>query len=106
MPDSYKVIILPEAQEDIRKIVHYIARSLSAPQAALNLSKAFQREIRSLSKMPKRFAVIDAPPWKEAGIRRFTVKNYYVYYLLDEEEQTVKIIAVIYTGRDQERQFS
>ena len=106
MPDSYKVVILPEAQEDIRKIVHYIARSLSAPQAAVNLSKAFQREIRSLSRMPKRFAVIDAPPWKEAGIRRFTVKNYYVYYLIDEEQMTVKIISVIYTGRDQEKQFS
>ena len=106
MPDSYKVIILPEAQADIRKIVHYIARSLSAPQAALNMNRAFQREIRSLSKMPKRFSVVDAPPWKDAGIRRFTVKNYYVYYLIDDEEMTVKVLAVIYTGRDQEKQFS
>ena len=77
MPDYYKVIILPEAQADIKKIVHYIAGSLSAPQAALILNKTFQQEIQSLSKMPKRFAVVDAPPWKEAGIRRFTVKNYY-----------------------------
>lgn len=106
MPDFYKVMILPEAQADIQKIVHYIAGSLSAPQAALNLSKTFRQEIQSLSKMPKRFAVVDAPPWKEAGIRRFTVKNYYVYYLIDDVKMTVNVLAVIYTGRDQEKHFS
>ena len=106
MPDFYKVILLPEAQADIKKILHYIAGSLSAPQAALNLNKTFQQKIHSLSKMPKRFAVVDAPPWKEAGIRRFTVKNYYVYYLIDDVKMTVNVLAVIYTGRDQEKQFS
>lgn len=37
MSDSYKTMILPEAQQDIRNIVLYIAGELAAPQAALNL---------------------------------------------------------------------
>lgn len=49
MSDQYKLIILPEAQKDIREIILYIARELAAPQAALNLQDEFQREINSLA---------------------------------------------------------
>ena len=45
MSDQYKLIILPEAQKDIREIVLYIARELAAPLAALNLQDEFQKEI-------------------------------------------------------------
>ena len=37
MSDYYKPIILPEAQQDIRGIVLYIAQELFSPQAALDL---------------------------------------------------------------------
>ena len=37
MSDEYKLIILPEAQKDIRDIIIYIAKELEASQATLNL---------------------------------------------------------------------
>jgi len=37
MSDKYKLIILPEAQQDMRGILLYIAGELCAPQAALDL---------------------------------------------------------------------
>ena len=43
MSDEYKLIILPEAQKDIRDIIIYIAKELAAPQAALNLQDAFEK---------------------------------------------------------------
>lgn len=106
MSDTYQIIILPEAQQDIRNIVLYIARKLLAPQAALNLERVFRKEILSLALMPNRFSTIDEQPWKDAGIRKTRVKNYYIYYLIDETEKTVKVNAVIYTGRDQKKQLS
>jgi len=106
MSEKYKVIILPEAQNDIRGIVFYIARELSAPQAALNLQGLFRREIESLAFMPERIKTVDEQPWKDAGVRRFRVRNYYVYFVVDNSEMTVKVIAVIYTGRDQTAQMT
>ena len=106
MSDQYKLIILPEAQKDIRGIILYIARELMAPQAALNLQDEFQKEINSLSKMPKRIKTVDEQPWKDAGIRKTRVKNYYIYFLVDDEEMAVKVNAVIYVGRDQTKQMS
>ena len=106
MSDRYKLIILPEAQQDIRSIVLYIARELAAPQAALNLQEAFEKTIRSLAEMPKRIKTVDEQPWKDAGVRRIRVKNYYVYFLADDTEKAVKVLSVIYTGRDQIVQMS
>ena len=42
MADRYNLIILPEAQQDVRNTVLYIARNLEAPQAALNLQEEIQ----------------------------------------------------------------
>ena len=106
MSDQYKLIILPEAQKDIREIVLYIARDLAAPQAALNLQDEFQKEINSLARMPKRIKTVDEQPWKDAGIRKIRVKNYYIYFLVDDAEMAVKVNAVIYVGRDQTKQMA
>ena len=106
MSDQYRLIILPEAQKDIREIVLYIARELAAPQTALNLQDEFQREINSLAKMPKRIKTVDEQPWKDAGIRKTRVKNYYIYFLVDDAEMAVKVNAVIYVGRDQSKQMA
>ena len=106
MSEQYRLIILPEAQKDIRNIILYIARELAAPQAALNLQDEFQKEINSLAEMPKRIKTVDEQPWKDAGIRKTRVKNYYIYFLVDDEEMAVKVNAVIYVGRDQSRQMT
>ena len=103
MSDIYKIIILPEAQKDIRGIVLYIAKELAAPQVALNLENAFEEEIKSLVKMPKRIKTVDEQPWKDVGIRKTRVKNYYIYFIVDDEEMAVKIMAVIYVKMDQKK---
>ncbi len=106
MSDQYRIILLPEAQKDIREIVLYIAKELAAPQAALNLQDEFQKEISSLARMPKRIKTVDEWPWKDAGIRKMRVKNYYIYFLVDDVEMVVKVNAVIYVGRDQYKQMA
>ena len=106
MSKLYKLIILPEAQKDIRDIVIYIARELAAPQAALNLQGEFEKAINTLAQRPKRIKTVNEQPWKDAGIRKIRVKNYYIYFLIDDEEMAVKINAVIYIGRDQAKQMA
>lgn len=106
MSESYRVIVTPEAQKDIRDIVLYIARELGAPQTALHLEQSLRAEIKSLADMPKRIKTVDEQPWKDAGIRRTLVKKYYVYFIVDDESGSVKVTAVIYAGRDQEQKLN
>ena len=66
MSKQYNLIILPEAQKDIRDIVIYIARELAAPQAALNLQAEFEKAINTLAERPKRIKIDILPrlkPW-------------------------------------------
>lgn len=105
MSEPYRIILTPEAQNDIRTIVLYIARTLAAPQAALRLEEDFRKEILSLRHMPKCIKPVEEQPWHDVGIRRIRVKNYYVYFWIDEDAHCVKVTAVIYVGRDQEEQL-
>lgn len=106
MSDKYRLIILPEAQQDIRNIILYVAKDLAAPQAALNLQNAFKEGISSLAHMPERIKTVDEQPWKATGVRKIRIKNYYIYFVISEGERSVKVMAVIYVGQDQKKQMT
>lgn len=58
-------------------------------------------KIDSLESMPARYPLTDEEPWRSYGIHRMTVKNFLVYYLIDEEKKAVTVTTVIYGRRDQ-----
>ena len=51
--------------------------------------------------MPRRYPLAEEEPLRKKGIRKMTVKNFFVYYLVDEENRRVSVIAVVYGRRDQ-----
>ncbi|AEF31922.1 hypothetical protein HMPREF9231_0528 [Gardnerella vaginalis HMP9231] len=38
----------------------------------------------------------DWQPWGNLGFRKIRVKNYYIYFLVDENRKEIQILAVIY----------
>lgn len=56
--------------------------------------------------MPTRVKPIDEEPWGSQGVRKIRVKNYYIYFIVDDNEMAVKVNAVIYIGRDQQKQIA
>ncbi len=105
MSNNYRLILTPEAQSDIHDIVMYIAQELKAPQAALALQESFAKCIYSLAYMPKRVRTVDAARWKKAGLRRIRVKDYYIYFIVSDDELTITVLAVIYFRRNQAKQM-
>lgn len=55
--------------------------------------------------MPYRVQLIDEQPWGNLGFRTIRTKNYYIYFLVDENRKEIQILAVIYVRRDQARQL-
>ena len=55
----------------------------------------------SLSQMPNRVPLIEEEPWRSEGVRVRAVRNFLIYFWVNEMEKTVQIIAVIYAKRDQ-----
>lgn len=102
---TYTVRITRQAREHLRGIKSYIANELLAPDAANNPIAAMKKEIKGLVQMPERIKLTEEEPWRSEGIRWLRIKNYYVYFWIDEENSKVQITSVIYVARDQVAQL-
>lgn len=100
---SYKIIVTPDAENDLVELRNYIAGVLLVYDTAINYIRTIRNEIGSLSEMPEKYKLVDDEPWHSRGIRKFLVKNFFVYYRIDEEHKKVFILNVIYARRDQLR---
>ena len=101
--DSYKIIITPDAEEDLFELRNYIADVLLARDTARNYIRTIRKEIGSLSELPARYKPVDDEPWHSRGVRRIIVNNFFVYYRIDEDRKQVFVLNVIYARRDQLR---
>ena len=104
--DSYEIIMTSDAANDLAELRDYIAYSLLAPDTALSYIQAVRKEMESLSVMSARYKTVDDEPWRSRGIRKTIVKNFYIYYRIDEDARRVYILNVIYARRDQLRMLS
>lgn len=55
--------------------------------------------------MPERIKLTEEEPWRSEGIHRMRVRNYYVYFWIDDENDRVQVTSVIYVARDQAAQL-
>lgn len=106
MERQYKVQITKYALEQMEELKMYITNELLAPQAAYNLFLEMKNKVASLSSMPERNPLVAAKKWRKQGIRKIVVKNFIMYYWIDEQQQIVHITAVVYEKRNQLKELS
>ena len=99
--ERYRIIVTPDALANLAELRHYIANVLMAPGTAVKYIRLIRKEIATLEQLPARIAPVDEEPWHSRGIRFLIVKNFYVYYRIDETAQTVYILNVVYNKRNQ-----
>ena len=100
MSEKYQIIYSPQALDDLKGIYTYIAFSLNAAAAARKQVERIRSEIRSLSTMPERYALVQWEPWYGIGLRKMTVNNFVVFYLVEKGERTVTVVRILYGGMD------
>lgn len=106
MSKDFAIIVTPQAQRHLQHIRDYIAYELKARENAKNTLDFLVSEMKKLSYMPHRISVVKEEPWMQREIRRLRAKNFYIYFLINEEQRKVYILAVIYVKREQTRQLS
>ncbi len=103
MSEKYRVIITPQAQQQLTAIRDYILFELKSPAAAKNTLSALKTAIESLEQMPNRIPLTDEEKWREYGVHKMTVNNFLVYFTVDKEDTAVYVFAVVYARRDQKK---
>ena len=97
---SWKIEYADQAKQDLRSIYEYIAFTLLEKGTAADLYKEIVTEINSLDMMPKRYPLYHDEPWNSRGVHFLTVKDYLIFYLVNDEAETVSIVRIGYGGQD------
>jgi plasmid stabilization system protein ParE len=97
---KYKIEISEPAENDLRDIVRHIELKLSAPMTALKMMQTMEDAIAGLEHMPKSYPPVLDDRLQAAGYRKLIVKNYIVFFTIDEGKKTVNIVRVLYTKRN------
>lgn len=106
MPEKYTVKLTRQAEEQLREIVDYIRFTLQAPNTASKMLDALAEEIYSLDQFPYRAPLTEEEPWHSQGVHRIAVKNFLIYFWVDEAQKNVQVTGIIYGRRDQRHQLS
>jgi addiction module RelE/StbE family toxin len=97
---GYRVDISEPAENDLRDIARYISAQLDAPMTAIKMIDALDEAIGGLANMPQKYPSIADDRLAAMGYRKLIVKNYIVFFTVDEKRKTVDVVRVLYARRD------
>lgn len=98
---NYCVKMTTQAEEQLRDILYYISSTLNAPDASFRVLSILENAICSLSDFPERIPIISELNWFQYEIHKMSVKQFLLYFWIDEYHDTVFILAIVYASRDQ-----
>lgn len=99
--EQYEIGLSYEAKKDLGHISSYILYELKAPQAAEAVMVDLESAIDYLDLLPERIPLAREDSWKKQGIHAMVIRNYLIYFLIDEAKHQVYIVRIIYGKRDQ-----
>lgn len=91
----YKVVVAPEAIDDMQRHYDYIAYVKESIINAESQLSRIKEEIPKLDTLPNGFRRYSKEPWHSRGLRYFPVNKYLAYYMVDEENHIVNVMRVI-----------
>jgi plasmid stabilization system protein ParE len=103
MGDTHRLIISPEALDELYRIADYIRQS--SPDAAAAVAETILDAIDSLSQLPARFKRVARSRKRGTPIHAMVVRPFIVYYCVDEPRRVVHILKVIHGAQHQPRRF-
>jgi len=93
---NYSVNITDLAEEDILVTVKYISGVLKNPIAANNLLDEIERHEKILEEMPNIYPFVKDEYLSQKGIKYVIIKNYLMFYTIDENNKIVNVIRFLY----------
>ena len=97
---QYRVDLSEPAENDLVAIVRHIASQLNSPISALTLMELLEKQMASLSNLPQRYPLVADERLSQLGYRKLPVRNYVVFFSIDEKNKVIDIERILYGRRD------
>ena len=98
--NEYAVSIAESAKKDLTEIDDYISIELNAPVAARNILLLMHKSFGSLAISPYSRPKVRDDRLAARGYRWLAVKNYLVFYTIDEKSKVVAVERILYNRRN------
>lgn len=95
----YQLEFLPAAQRDLIEIVQYISHELDNPSAAKKLAQEVITSIEKLQEFPYMHPMYYPIRPLKHEYRKLPVKNYLLFYWVDEYNKRITVARVVYARR-------
>ena len=96
----YNLVFSKIMEEDIDLCYNYIKDKLEAPKAAENLMEELYKKINHIIEKPYSRPLVHDKLLASLGIRSIKIKNYLLFYNVEEEKNTINVITFMYSKRD------
>lgn len=98
--EKYRVDVSDPAENDLRDIVRYISSQLEVPMTALNMLNTIENDIAKLADNPQKYPLVTEERLAAMGYRKLIVKNYIVFFTVNEKLKVVDVERILYARRD------
>jgi plasmid stabilization system protein ParE len=85
---------------DVDSSYNYIRNTLEAPRAADNLIKEILVKLKKIKENPNIRPLVQDKYLASLGYRLINVKNYIIFYIVDNDKKHIKIIRFLYNKRN------
>jgi len=97
---NYSLNITDLAEEDILATVRYISNALKNPIAANNLLDEIELHEKILEETPNIYPFVNDEYLSEKGLKFVRIKNFLLFYIIDESARIVDVIRFLYARRN------
>lgn len=97
---KYKVILTDTAKQDLREIALYIAEESKDKEIAKAFVNELREKTKKLQEYPNRGSLPDDRVLKALGYKFLVHKEYLLFYLTDEADKKVYVMAIFNCKKD------
>ncbi len=100
---KYIVKISETAEQDLENIISYLRYNLSGDIIADKYKLLFKQELKDLENIAGSMPILDENLTGHKNIRKINVRNYIVFYIVDEENSEALILRIGHAFMDWEK---
>ena len=99
----HKLIFRPEAESDLREIIRFYTVERNNPAFADRLTDEIEEAVERLREYPYANPVLLSPFRFRHEYRKILVRDYLIFYRINQQRKTVIVSRVLYAKMDYER---
>ena len=100
---KYRVEISETAEQDLENIISYLRYNLAGDIIADKYKILFKQELKELQNVAGNMPILDEKLTGHKGVRKISVRNYIIFYIVDEENSKAFVLRIGHAFMDWEK---